>query len=319
MRRSLPLLVTLLVCATYPASASAEWIWMPRVGKWINPKKAAKETPELQLEHAMKFWEQKKYEKALDEFRKLVKAYPQSSDAPEAQYYVGRCQEELRNYYEAFKAYRKVIQVYPTSTKTSDILEREYRIGNLFFQGEKREVLGAKVLPGIDAAIEVYSTIVEDAPFSAHGPLALYKWGMALKILGQYQQASDIFQRLVEEYPQHALVSDAKFQVADCARKTARATAYDQSYAAEAAEDFEQFIKEHPESHLIPEAEDHLSALEAQRAQQDFEVAQFYEGRRAFDSARVYYQSIMRRYPESDWATKAATRIETLDGKGKKP
>ena len=320
MRRTIIPVCVALALLGQATPASAAWIWIPRLGQWINPKKAAKETPALQLEYAMKFWDGKKYDKALDEFKKLVKAYPQATQAPDAQYYVGRCQEEVQNYYDAFKAYRKVIQVYPASTRTEEILEREYRIGNLFFEGEKRKLLGAKVVSGLDSAIEVYAAIVDDAPFSAQGPLALYKLGMGYKIQGQYQLASDTFQRLVEEHPQHALVSDARFQIADCAAKTARASTYDQSYAAEAMKEFEEFVKEHPDSNLVPEAEEHLSTLEDQRARQDFEVARFYENRNAHESAKVYYQSVLRRYPKSSWAAQATTRLDALDAiKTKKP
>jgi len=298
--------------------ASADWLWTPKLGKWLNPKKAAKETPTLQLEFATRFWNEQKYERAQAEFAKLVHVFPQAPEAPEAQYYVGRCAEEAGDYYAAFQAYRKVLQVYPASMKTEEILERQYRIGNLFFQGEKRELLGAKILSGIDTAIEIYRAIVEDAPFSAQGPLALYKLGMAHKIQGDLQAATDAFQRLVEEHPQHALVDDATFQIADCSAKTNRAVAYDQSYADEATREFQQFAQEHPDSHLVPEAEARVDALMDQRAQHDFEVAQFYERRHVFHSARVYYESIMQHYPRSQWAVKAAEQLQVLDGKVRK-
>lgn len=317
-RRALPFCIALALLGQ-AGQACAAWIWIPRVGQWVNPKKAAKDTPALQFEFAMKFWDEKKYDKALDEFKKLVKLFPQATQTPEAQYYVGRCQEELRSYFDAFKAYRKVIQVYPASKRTDEILEHEYRIGNLFFEGEKRKLLGAKIVPGLDAAIEVYAAIVDDAPFSAQGPLALYKLGMGYKIQGQWQLASDTFQRLVEEHPQHALVSDARFQIADCAAKTAGASAYDQSYAATAMREFEEFVKEHPDSHLVPEAEEHLTNLEGQQARQDFEVAHFYEGRKAHASARVYYQSIIKRYPDSPWAAQATARLDALNNQKKTP
>src|SRR3989338_1155644 len=238
MRRQIPAFFTCLLVCSLAGTAAADWIWTPKLGKWINPKKAAKETPTLQLAFAMKFWDDKKYEKALDEFKKLVKAYPQAPEAPDAQYYAGRCQEEMRNYFEAFKEYRRVIQVYPASTRTDEILEREYRIGNLFFQGEKRELLGKKMVHGMESAIECYQAIVEDAPFSSQWPLALYKLGIAFKIQGRYQSATDTFQRLIEEHPQHALVPDAKFKIADCTAKTAGGSGSDPSYSGDAPRGF---------------------------------------------------------------------------------
>jgi len=51
----------------------------PQTGTWINPKWAVKDTPAEQFEWAMRFYKSKDYKKAVDEFLKLVKYYPQAS------------------------------------------------------------------------------------------------------------------------------------------------------------------------------------------------------------------------------------------------
>src|SRR3990167_5046634 len=108
-RRSLPLLVplvtTMVLAAIFQPVASAGWIWSPQTG-WVGPSGAVKDTPEEQLAHAMKLFEQPDYDKARIEFQKLVKHYKASPQAAEAQYFIGRCREAQVDYYEAFLAYR---------------------------------------------------------------------------------------------------------------------------------------------------------------------------------------------------------------------
>ena len=75
------------------------WIWTPESGKWENPKYAAKDTPEDQMAYAKKIYDGKNSKDALKEFKKLLKYYPLSKEAPTAQYYVGRIMEDLDNFY----------------------------------------------------------------------------------------------------------------------------------------------------------------------------------------------------------------------------
>src|SRR3989338_2412608 len=76
------------------------WIWTPESGKWENPKYAAKDTPEDQIAYAKKSYEEKNLKDALREFKKLLKYYPLSKEAPTAQYYAGRIMEDLDHSYE---------------------------------------------------------------------------------------------------------------------------------------------------------------------------------------------------------------------------
>ena len=115
----------------------AAWVWTPQTG-WIGPGGAVKDNPEEQLVFAIAFFDRQDYDRARLEFRKLLKAYRQSREAAEAQYYLGRCEEERRDYYKAFLEYRKTIQPYPSTARFEDILPREYQIGTEFLAGKKR-------------------------------------------------------------------------------------------------------------------------------------------------------------------------------------
>ena len=123
-------------------SAHSYWIWTPETGKWVNPKYAVKDSPEEQLEWAMSFYNAKVYDRAIKEFRKLIHHYPLSALAAEAQYYIGLSRENLESYYQAFLAYQKTIDTYPYSKRIEEIIEKEYRIGELFYGGRKMKILG---------------------------------------------------------------------------------------------------------------------------------------------------------------------------------
>ncbi len=309
------LCLALLMSLVVAPPAFAGWVWSPQTG-WIGPTGAVKDTPEEQLVFAVACFDRKDYHRALREFQKLLKAYKQSREAAEAQYYLGRCQEELRDYYRAFLEYRKTVQTYPSTTHFEEILEREFRIGNYFLSGKPRKLFGmAAILPARDKAVEIFQAIVEDGPFSEHGPLAQYNVGLAHLALQDYEQAVSAFEQVISRYPDSPLVDQARFQIAQASLKGTFQPVYDQSPTDLAIRELETFLREYPKSELVGEASSRLKELKERRAQHEYQVGQFYEQRKRFASARVYYETIVDQFAQTPWASKAAERLHVLQSK----
>jgi len=306
---SLFIFFSLSVTNAYPY-----WIWTPKTGKFINPKTSVKPTPKEQFDFAKGFYDQKKYEDARREFAKLVKSYSKSFEASEAQYYLGRAEEEMDNLYEAYLAYQKVIDKYPFSERIQEIIEREYKIGEAFMSGKKRKALGVPLLVD-NPAIEIFTKVVEN---STYGPLAAkaeYKLGLVLKGLLRYYEAEDAFNKIISSYPDSEWAAAAKFQIASCRAAVSRGPAYDQESAVEAKQKFEEFVKEHPDAVLSKEAEKNIEQLQDKEAQGNYNIAHFYERQNKFAAAKIYYQDLIDRYPDSAWAAKALERIRILENK----
>lgn len=301
-----------LVTLAVAPSAFAGWVWSPQTG-WIGPTGAVKDSPEEQLAFAAAFFDRHDYDRAYREFKKLLRAYKDSREAAEAQYFLGRCQEEKSDYYKAFLEYRKTIQTYPSTKRFDEILEREYQIGNLFLSGKKRKFFGtAAIIPARDKAVEIFQAIVDDGPFSEYGQLAQYKLGLAHLALQDYELAVSAFEQMITRYPNSPLVDDARFQIAQASLKGTFKAEYDQSPTDLAIRELETFVRDYPESKLIPEANRRLLELKERRAQHEFQVGQFYEQRRRLDSAMLYYENIVNTFGQTSWAPKAASRIQIL-------
>ena len=308
----------LLLFAVYLLSAAAcppvfaAWVWSPQTG-WVGPSGAVKDTPEEQLVYSVSFFEQKDYKRAIKEFKKLVKAYKESHEAAEGQYYLGRTYEEDGDAYQAFKEYRKTIQVYPSTKRFDEILQHEFELGNQFLAGKKRKVFGmASLLPARDKAVEIFQAIVEDGPFSEQGQLAQYKLGLAHMALGDYENAVTAFEGIISRYPDSPLVDDARFQIAQASLKGTFKSDYDQSPTDLAIRELTAFVKEYPESELNADATTRLSELKERRAAHEYQVAQFYEKRGHKESASLYYEAIAQQFPQTALGPKAAARMQVL-------
>lgn len=311
-RRVFILLIALLMLQAVERVALGYWIWTPQSGKFINPKYAVKETPGEQFDWAMTFFESRDYKRAISEFRKLIKHYPLSKFASEAQFYLASSYENMGEYYRAFKEYQLVIDKYPYTERVEEIIEREYRIANLFYTGQKTKILGLALLPSKDKAIEIFTKVVENAPYGKYADIAQYKLGQCYMDIRDYINAALAFKKIIENYPKSPLVDDAKYQIAMCAANSASGPEYNEEDTDKAIKEFKDFVRRYPDSQMEKEARRFISELENQKAQKNFNIAQFYERQGNIKSAIIYYEEILNKYPDTKLAAKALEKLQII-------
>jgi outer membrane protein assembly factor BamD (BamD/ComL family) len=290
----------------------AYWEWTPQTGRWINPKYASKATPQEQYEWARGLYEVKDYKKAVSEYAKITKHFPHSDYAPKGQLGLAESYEGMGEYYKAIQAYQKLFDTYPSYAETGTIIERQYRIANLFFEGHKRKILGVEILPSGEQAIEIYKKVVDNAPYGPQGEAAQYKIGECYKKLGKYAEAKEAFESGIRQYPDGEYADTARFQIALCTVKESKKAVYDQQATDQAIAEFKEFIRSHPQSKSVDEAKTMIGELLDRKAEKSFHIANFYQSRGEIASAKVYYQEVITQYPESSYATTAKEKLEKM-------
>lgn len=306
----------LLVWLVFAQNASAFWVWTPETKRWVNPKYAPKEDPAEQFNFAKSYYDAKDYLTAYKEFKKLIKFYSDSIQAPEAQYYMGLCLEELEKYYDAYQAYQKIIDKYPFSSRMEDVLQREYIVAQKLLD-YKTNVVGIE-FTGESAAIEIFQKIISNSPYGKYAPASQYKIGLVYKAKGFYQEASQEFQKVVDSYPNSEWAEPSRFQIALCAAKSSPGPSYDQTLTQEAKDKFDEFIKTHPDAELSDDAREKVAELKEQEAESNYQIGMFYEKQKAYDSAKIYYRYCVKSFPRSEWASKSLDRIKVIESKESK-
>lgn len=316
MKRAYKLTLLIFLILTFNSSfAYSAWIWTPETGEWMNPKHAVKDSSEDQFRWAMSFYESEEHKHAITEFRKLVKFYPNSIHAPQAQYYIGRSYEDIEEYYHAFLAYQKVIEAYPYAKNREEIIKRQYDIGILFLMGQKAKILGVALLPATDKAIEIFGQVVKNAPYGEYADQAQFKIGEAYKQDSRFAEATMAFQKLVDEYPKSDLVEQTNYKIAQCAYLASLDASYTQEPTDTAIEKFEEFVKEARGDSLAKEAESSLEMLKEKKAQNLYETARFYEKIGRSNSAALYYKELVDKYPDTSLASESVARLVTIEKK----
>ena len=307
------IIFSILFLGAFPSLSHAVWIWTPQTGKFINPKWEVKSTPQGQLEYAQSFRAQGKCAKAIDEFRKLIKNYPRAKEAPEAQFFTGQCLEDLDRPYEAYKAYQLVVDKYPFSERAAQIVGLEYHLGNYLLEGrDHRNKWSQAVLGSDERVIEIFRTVIKDAPYGKYAAISQYKIGLFLKENGMYQEARDEFEKTMNDYPTSEWARAAKFQIAMADTSRASDAQHEQKVTDVAMQEFKEFVKTHPDSELTPQAKQQIDILKEKEAENNFVIAKFYEKQKNLKAARIYYKEITNSYTDTTWAPKAMARLKVI-------
>jgi outer membrane protein assembly factor BamD len=286
------------------------WTYEPAGGGGSWTRTRAKE----QLGVAQQAFDKQDYKLATKAARRVVRIWPFSDYAPDAQYLVGRSHEERGQDEKAFKAYQTLVEKYPKASKYDDVVVRQYEIANRYLAGQWFKLWGViPFFPSMDKTVQMYEKLIKNGPYSEVAPQAQMNIGTAREKQSDYPAAVKAYEAAADRYHDRKEVSaDAIYKAGLAYLKQATTAEYDQSVAGHAIATFTDFITLYPRDPRVPEAQKHIAALRTEQARGSLIVARFYEKKRQWDGALVYYNEVLIRDPQSTYAEEARKRIEQI-------
>ncbi len=306
-------LLSLVFLSFLPVSSSqAYWVWSPEAGKFVNSEGAIQDAADEQYSAAMQFYREKNLKNAAEQLEGLIKRQPNAKIAAEAQYRLGTIYEEQGDYWKAFQAYKSLVQIYPYSDRLSEVIEREFRIGNLFLSGKKAKLMGLEILPSLPRAAQVFKHIVEQAPFSDYGDKAQFHLGLAYKKWKRFEDAIQAFQGVLDQYPQSPLAAEARFQLAETSFARSTLEFRDQRALDEASSQVDNFLTHYPDATTSEKAAKLRQEIDEKNAEKNYRIGLYYEKQNYLDSALIYYKDVAARYPHTKWGEKSSEKMNSL-------
>ena len=316
--RAALLLICLLV---FPFRSPAPLIFVPGEG-WQYEKVGdttasswQRSRAKDQLEVALAALEQNDHGTALKAARRTVKVWPLSDYAPQAQFVIGRCYEAKGQDEKAFTAYQQVLEKYPKIENHREILLRQYQIATRFLAGQWFKLFNTiPFFPSMEKTADMYGKIVKNGPYSDIAPKAQMNIGTAREKQSNYPLAVKAYERAADRYnDRKEVAADAFYRAGLAYNKQARTAEYDQSVAAQAIATFTDFIALFPGDARIPEAQQMIASLKSEQARGSYETAKFYEKNKKWDGAKIYYNEVLIKDPQSPLASAARERIDSLN------
>ena len=306
--------VSVILLALACENAHAAWTWTPEIGRWVNIRRQPRETAGLQFQYAEKLLAEGDTEKAMDEYRKILRYFPESNYCELAQYSIARALEAQEDYKEAVEEYQKVIDTYPNSRLFDNVLEKQRGIADHYFEeGVKREEKFVLIRgSNFDKAIETYRKVINNQPFSELSAEAQYRIGLCYMKLELYDEASAEFQKVIDYYSSSKWTAEAAFGTAESKYKQILPCEYDKTAIDDAISKFQFFLRNYPENTRAEEARGKLGELKELAAEHEYKIGMYYHRYLKYESARMYFNTITRDYPETQWAQKARETLEKM-------
>jgi outer membrane protein assembly factor BamD (BamD/ComL family) len=239
---------------------------------------------------------------ALDRFRSLVKAYPRSPLASEAQWEVVRISEYFGEFVNAFDALQLLIDHFPGHFERA--IKRQFEIALrqlLRYEHMQRMPAGKKPrdLPARDQVSAMLRIVIENAPHGETVAEASYYLGVAYEKEGRIGEAAAAHENFFERFPDHPLADDAAYQVAYIFYKIWKRMKGDSpTHRERAAMAMRWFLARYPASEKAAQASECMRQIRQAEQAELLSLAQFYEKRKNEKSSAIYYRELASRFPE---------------------
>jgi len=304
-------------------SAFSQWTWTPETGRFINMGNLPKETAELQVEYTRSLVVAGDFSVAMTETEKFTQFYGDTEYADDNQFLRGQILLEQDDYVKAAEEFQQLISVYPESPLYDEVIESQYTIGDsLYEKGLKRagsddDEKGWQPLKSLQKvnpfrhrplkkAIDVYTMVINNQPFTAAAAEAQYKIGLCHFTREEYLEASFEFRRVMEDYRDSDWVRESTFYLTRSYEEAALDPDYDQAPSKLAIGAIEDFSRRYPDDERVAQRQEVSAEMNERIAEQRYRTARYYQKRRNMDSARIYYEITAHEFEGTAAAAKAA-------------
>ncbi len=140
-------------------------------------------------------------------------------------------------------------------------------------------------------------------------PRAHWYLGVAHQRRDEDLLAAQSFVRLVESFPADSLADDALFEAARSYKNIWRKPELDSQYGETAISTYQTLLSAFPTSPRRADAEREIAQLQEWMARKDYDTGVYYVRRRAYDSAIIYFQDVVERFPDTPSARLSSLKL----------
>ena len=130
---------------------------------------------------------------------------------------------------------------------------------------------------------------------------------------GKAQEAIAAYQRVIDKYPNSGACGSAAYQLGYVYQRLGMTgKSQDLSALKEAQNNYQDFLVQYPNSEKVPQAGQNMKKMIDRESGDTLRIARFYDFSKDFKAASIYYNDVLRRFPQSAEAPVAKARIDEL-------
>ncbi len=274
--------------------------------------------PQDSYDRALTAYQQKKWKEVVLHSKEVLdtdiaEGSPYASDLTffAAVAYFHREDYDLSNaYFSAF------LTKYATPKFFEEAVVYKYKIAEKFENGAKKHMFGSEKMPKWVAAWEeayaLYDEVINTLPRHEIAASALFRKGGMLWKEEKYKESVESYQTLIRRFPKHPLTPESYLLISEIYLEESQREFPDRDLLEQARINYKKFASEFPGEKRLAEGANKLRAMVDGYAKDLWESATFFERKSKMSAAFLYYQSIVQRYPESQYAEEALKALDNI-------
>ena len=266
-----------------------------------------------QMAYCRQLEEEESWSKAVREYDAIVRNWPTSAEAPEAQRRMAEILlEKEDDAEEAFAAYRYLVDFYSFRCDYNATVDKMYEVaGRMRVEG--KTIVFFRFRNTVDVR-RAFEACVLRAPGAAWAPKALLTIGELREEEGYDTEAVTVYENLRNLHYGTAEAKEGVAREAQARLRLLRDHGYNRERCVDTAS-FLKLAKTLVEADRIPEIDAALAETESWLEEEAYRAACFYDTRmRTRRSAANAYEKFLKDYPNSAHADEIRARLEALKG-----
>ena len=294
---------------TLPVPEKKERGWL---SEWLGLGSPEGATALEQMSVARRHEDEGEYKDAVKAYDVLVREWPASVEAPEAQFRMAKLLEtHLGEYADAYEEYAYLLDFYPRECPYADVVEAQYKLVNLLY--DTRRVFLGMSFTGNRELRQSYERIVRRAPGAAYVPEAMLKIADLREQDTDYEESIKVYSSLRSRYPGTDAARTALYREAKARMWLVRRLAYNLPRCKDTESYLKLAVKNDPSHPDVEEMRAWLKELSDYLAEDAWTRAKFYDTRMRTRHATISaYERFVAEHPDSSHADEARARIAAL-------
>jgi len=282
---------------------------------WYSVKR---DSPEAQLDFAHAFETNGNVKAAAKAYEALVREWPASAVAAEAQRRKASIltrlagdKNDMSLYADAFDEYEYLMYYFPGLCNYAKIADLQYKIA-IHLQDEKKSMFGFKYDSNREKRLR-FESVVRLAPGSSWVPDAMLTIGDLRIGDDELQEAAAVFDNIVTRFPKTEQAKEAVFKACKCRYDLVMRQEYNASRCRNALNGMKMALTRYPDLNEADVLNGWIKELSDMLEENAWNNAVFYDTRQRTKQAAVSaYERFLAEFPESSHRGEAVARIEAI-------
>ena len=298
------IVAAVLLCAV---STHAYWEWTPRTNKWINPKYAVKDTPKEQYEWAESYRTARNLDQAIQEHRKLIKAYATSDEAARSYFALGEIYQEQNRPGNAFESYQVVIEKYPQSPLVIEAVKRQSDLAQIALKTARGRI--TELFKGKEVRASQLEQVIKNDPYARETADRQMKLAEFYVSIHDFERAGEALRTVITEFPESDTARTARYRLIQIEHLSVPKVSSSMKDRQKIQAEIDDFVEEYPDSEESKSVMDLRRQIDREQASKLLDIGLFYERTGKHESALIYFRKVMERFPGTPAAETASQKL----------